>query len=1178
MENELLTIDEYDITEDGDTQEVEVPADEVEAEIYAEITEYDMEVEPEETIVVDISEGMGWVSGDIRYHDSLLGVDAPNQHPITAISRLREELDEIERLKTIYSNKVNVANYYQWSDASYDEYGYFVSLVPSTSTIKICDGADIFGVVTNEAAFVGGQNTDVPRGNSYGLVVTSGLVDVRCELDVEVGDCVTSNTSGYAKKSNSNYGYKVLAKETKNGVEYAVIMLGVQADTTDTLGNTLNEIGDRVTVNEKNIVSAINVANQAYNKSSESATVSEEALKKALEAVLNSEGAVEDVDDMKETLASTNVVAAQAKAIAESAATSATSMREEAIDAANGAWSGVNELTRTLGPIASWSEGGVSGADYLVTKMNEGIATTYDVKTVEDDLEVAQNAIVRNGKELYSLMTTIDKYSVGEYSQAYGLTLEEAKSILEVGMIYVPTSHERLASGTKYHEEVYQYTDEEGNPQELTRSFTPGYLYQWGELESGLYGWITVDKNFNQTTEVNTSSMAVYFSQVEIAIGDDNNYGYWYTDGDEIIDIDGNSDTYKPYTLYKWNGDGWFAVATLAGNVGNRATSQVRQTANEVSAEVTNARGSYAGLGARLTNTESEVSSLASWKNGDGEVGEAIIRQEANDDGTASIVISTLQKNASDEIEASASLVLSAKQKEGSTESFLAIDADNINFTADDYAVIAENITLDGYVTFENLTEADGKTIINGANIDTGTITSEQLNTSAIKSENYDSGYRQQNGEMILQPYNKVYSDAGTFFDLSNGNIYTPNFAIDSNGNAHFRGTLDASVVYTGNLDATQITSGYIDAERIEAESITADKIKAGAITTDKLDTNAIQSEQYKSSSISMGDFEIIIRKNTNTPWFTRKDGKIFTGVMVTFYVYPPEGSGIYPVVTDEFLCTSLQKGWIDDNATTERYYCPIDISEYVERLHAAFSGINIRSIYSFSDAGTSLVLDKGVLSTKAMITGEKHFCFRGTVYTSTLHLDWDEIDVNGDTIPVLGDCYVDSTVSDAGISITARSMYDNSAELGRVKGSASWDDVVLAGNLAANSTSDVRVKNNIETFSDAYDALFDKLAPKRYKYISGTSDRYHTGFIAQEVVQAVEDVGLTTQDFAAVCLDFNDESMGLWRLRRDEFVALNTWQIQKLKTRVAELEEKIDKLEKKLKGENGNGTETTNS
>lgn len=118
---------------------------------------------------------------------------------------------------------------------------------------------------------------------------------------------------------------------------------------------------------------------------------------------------------------------------------------------------------------------------------------------------------------------------------------------------------------------------------------------------------------------------------------------------------------------------------------------------------------------------------------------------------------------------------------------------------------------------------------------------------------------------------------------------------------------------------------------------------------------------------------------------------------------------------------------------------------------------------------------------------------------------------------------------------------------------------VTLYDLVEANSTSDARQKNSIEALSEQYETLFDNLRPTRYKYNNGTSDRYHTGFIAQEVVGALETAGLDTQDFAAVLLQNEGEENEVWKLRRDEFVALNTWQIQKLKARIAALEERMN-------------------
>ena len=123
------------------------------------------------------------------------------------------------------------------------------------------------------------------------------------------------------------------------------------------------------------------------------------------------------------------------------------------------------------------------------------------------------------------------------------------------------------------------------------------------------------------------------------------------------------------------------------------------------------------------------------------------------------------------------------------------------------------------------------------------------------------------------------------------------------------------------------------------------------------------------------------------------------------------------------------------------------------------------------------------------------------------------------------------------------------------------WTDIISKVN-AISSGSDERIKKDIEILSDNYEIFFDLLQPKRYKYIDGTSDRYHTGYIAQEVVEALKQSTLDTQQFAAVMLTHPGELNECWHLRRDEFVALNTWQIQKLKARVTELEAKLAALE----------------
>ena len=124
-----------------------------------------------------------------------------------------------------------------------------------------------------------------------------------------------------------------------------------------------------------------------------------------------------------------------------------------------------------------------------------------------------------------------------------------------------------------------------------------------------------------------------------------------------------------------------------------------------------------------------------------------------------------------------------------------------------------------------------------------------------------------------------------------------------------------------------------------------------------------------------------------------------------------------------------------------------------------------------------------------------------------------------------------------------------------------------LQGTWSAESEitvdSDANLKHDIVDLAIQYDALFDLLHPVCYKYNNGTSGRVHTGFIAQDVITAIEQVGLTTQDIAAVCkLYAGCEEEERWALRYGEFISLNTWQIQKLKARVAELEAIVAKLQ----------------
>ena len=124
------------------------------------------------------------------------------------------------------------------------------------------------------------------------------------------------------------------------------------------------------------------------------------------------------------------------------------------------------------------------------------------------------------------------------------------------------------------------------------------------------------------------------------------------------------------------------------------------------------------------------------------------------------------------------------------------------------------------------------------------------------------------------------------------------------------------------------------------------------------------------------------------------------------------------------------------------------------------------------------------------------------------------------------------------------------------------WSDI-----YAMNSeitTSDREKKNSIDYNMERYGKFFDLLKPCSYKLNDGTSGRTHINMISQDVEKALLAAGLTAQDFAGFIKSPKQDEEGNviedeydYALRYGEFIGLCISEIQKLKTKVAELERK---------------------
>lgn len=98
-------------------------------------------------------------------------------------------------------------------------------------------------------------------------------------------------------------------------------------------------------------------------------------------------------------------------------------------------------------------------------------------------------------------------------------------------------------------------------------------------------------------------------------------------------------------------------------------------------------------------------------------------------------------------------------------------------------------------------------------------------------------------------------------------------------------------------------------------------------------------------------------------------------------------------------------------------------------------------------------------------------------------------------------------------------------------------------------NTSSRNKKHDIEELDDRYSTLLDHLKPVRFKYNDGTSDRYHTGLILDEMKDAMDAADIDTSELAAYCVQ--DEKTGDGGIRYGELIALLIKEVQELKKKI---------------------------
>lgn len=134
-----------------------------------------------------------------------------------------------------------------------------------------------------------------------------------------------------------------------------------------------------------------------------------------------------------------------------------------------------------------------------------------------------------------------------------------------------------------------------------------------------------------------------------------------------------------------------------------------------------------------------------------------------------------------------------------------------------------------------------------------------------------------------------------------------------------------------------------------------------------------------------------------------------------------------------------------------------------------------------------------------------------------------------------------------------------------------------IYSNSSTITTSDREKKTDIQSISDKYEELFFKLQPRLFKFKDGTSGRIHIGAIAQEVEEALKDVGLSDTEFAGFVRqekeyvvnketgEITQEEGYDYYLRYEEFVMLLCHMLQKLYAEKEEQDNKISDLKSRI-------------
>lgn len=401
-----------------------------------------------------------------------------------------------------------------------------------------------------------------------------------------------------------------------------------------------------------------------------------------------------------------------------------------------------------------------------------------------------------------------------------------------------------------------------------------------------------------------------------------------------------------------------------------------------------------------------------------------------------------------------------------------------------------------------------------------------------------------------------IYSTAGVKMSMATGQIISRQFAIDASGNTYFAGQLSAP---TGNIGGFTIGTNSLYSG---PDNLGSNK-KGVYIGTDGISSIGDNGGKYvqirngkitghNSGSMS-GTSEAVIDLTAASSVGNRAFGLGAQAGLLSVYM-----------IDETAINLSSAKGIIIsyDGIYTGKYQ----------------SGMCVRNKTLLSvdgDVGCSLNLSNA-LWIRAHNTAGTLTRLIGMNSNDNVHMG----DYNGDNISPV---YIHAKGKQYNFTDAAFCPnVTNDVPLGL--SNKRWSTVYAK--TGTINTSDRTKKHDIKDLTEVYEKLFLKLQPKSFIFNDG--DRVHIGAISQDVEDAMQELGMSAEDFAGFCKDirydyreYNDDGTPVeesryvvtdddgnpvydYALRYQDFIFLTIHMVQKLFIKMEKIETEMNAMKKK--------------